>query len=397
MAAQKKNAGKTPPSIIEKNDKREIHNDIDSLNKKIELLEKIIEDKDYIIDDLVLERDQISDNRYAQRIKCESMQRQLTKATERIKELEKENKEKREAIADKDYIIDDLVLERDEISDDRYAQRIKCESTQQQLTKACERIKVLEKEPIRVKNNVLNYDITNSFQEENVRLRRQDIRRPPEQSTEKQGAGDREKRYNTRSSDVDQVDSGISIDMESLNQVIEKKIDRLIDEKLQQKQFRSSCEKFPQIISANKTKECPDIREAENRERNVIIHGLKEDDRINDYCQITEIFEATNTKYAPLSICRLGSKKVDKIRPILLRMESTQQKEELMSKLWMLKNLKQKYLSITNDYTLNERNIIKKYVEEANARNTNGTKDYIWKVRGTPKEGMKLIKIAKQN
>ena len=69
MAAQKKNAGKTPPSIIEKNDKREIHNDIDSLNKKIELLEKIIEDKDYIIDDLVLERDQISDNRYAQRIK----------------------------------------------------------------------------------------------------------------------------------------------------------------------------------------------------------------------------------------------------------------------------------------------------------------------------------------
>ena len=150
MAAQKKNAGKTPPSIIEKNDKREIHNDIDSLNKKIELLEKIIEDKDYIIDDLVLERDQISDNRYAQRIKCESMQRQLTKATERIKELEKENKEKREAIADKDYIIDDLVLERDQISDDRYAQRIKCVSTQQQLTKACERIKVLEKEPVRV-------------------------------------------------------------------------------------------------------------------------------------------------------------------------------------------------------------------------------------------------------
>ena len=263
--------------------------------------------------------------------------------------------------------------------------------------KACERIKILEKEPIRAKNNALNYDITNSFQEENVRLRRQDIRRPPEQSTEKQEAGDLKKRYDTRSSDVDQVDSGISIDMESLNQVIEKKIDRLIDEKLQQKQFRSSCEEFPRITSANKMKEYPDIREADNRERNVIIHGLKEDDRINDHSQITEIFEATNTKYAPLSICRLGSKKVDKIRPILLRMESSQQKEELMSKLWMLKNLKQKNLSITNDYTLNERHIIKKYVEEANARNTNGTKDYIWKVRGTPKEGMRLIKIAKQN
>ena len=42
----------------------------------------------------------------------------------------------KKAISEKDYIIEDLVLERDQISDDRYAQRIKYETTLDQLTKA---------------------------------------------------------------------------------------------------------------------------------------------------------------------------------------------------------------------------------------------------------------------
>lgn len=69
-----------------------------------------------------------------------------------------------------------------------------------------------------------------------------------------------------------------------------------------------------------------------------------------------------------------------------------------MSKLWMLKCVKKKFnrLSITNDYTLDERKIMKDYVEEANKRNMTRMKGYVWKVRGTPRQGMRLIKIAMQ-
>ena len=351
---------------------------------------------------LLLLLDQISDDRYEQRINYETTQQELTKANGKLKDLENETNEidaLKKAIADKDYIIDDLVLERDQISDDRYEQRIKYETTQKQLLQANGKIKDLENERACIKKEVddLNYNITNSLRGEILRLRRREGKKPPEEATGK--LGDLEKKYDTTESlDVDQVDSGISIDMESLNHVIERKIDTLIDEKLKHKQFPSSCEELvPQKASTNEIKKYPTIREADTRERNIIIHGLKEDE-ISDHYQIKEIFAATTTQCAPLSVCRLGVEKADKDRPILLRMQSTREKEEFMSKLWMLKNVKMKFnkLSITNDYTLDERKMIKKCVEEANKRNMTGTIGYTWKVRGTPKEGMRIIKIAKQ-
>ena len=138
-------------------------------------------------------------------------------------------------------------------------------------------------------------------------------------------------------------------------------------------------------------------REVNSREQNIIIYGLKED-AINDQHKLREIFQATATQHTPLSMYRLGIKKTDKNRPILVRMPSTQVKDDFMSKLWMLKNVRKIYsnLSIANDYTLHERKTMKKYVEEANARNMIGTKGYIWKVRGTPKDGIRICKIAKQ-
>ena len=78
--------------------------------------------------------------------------------------------------------------------------------------------------------------------------------------------------------------------------------------------------------------------------------------------------------------------------------EKISDKEEFMSKLWMLKYIRMKFkkLSITHDYTQNERKIIKSYVEEAKKRNMSDTKGYKWQVRGTPRQGMSLIKIAMQ-
>ena len=55
----------------------------------------------------------------------------------------------------------------------------------------------------------------------------------------------------------------------------------------------------------------------------------------------------------------------------------------------MLGQLKKKF-SITHDYTIDERKVIKECVEEAKKRNNTGTKGYVWKVRGTPRNRMKL-------
>ena len=56
-------------------------------------------------------------------------------------------------------------------------------------------------------------------------------------------------------------------------------------------------------------------------------------------------------------------------------------------------------VSITNDFTLEERKQIKEMVDEAKRRNDNesndGTsKDYAWKLRGNPRIGMRLVNVA---
>ena len=78
--------------------------------------------------------------------------------------------------------------------------------------------------------------------------------------------------------------------------------------------------------------------------------------------------------------------------------ENKNEKEEFMSKLWMLKNAKTRFgnISITNDYTQEELHLIKEWVNEATRRNANGTNGYRWKVRGTPMKGLRIVQIMNQ-
>ena len=75
----------------------------------------------------------------------------------------------------------------------------------------------------------------------------------------------------------------------------------------------------------------------------------------------------------------------------MLRMPTVTDKEEFMANLWMLKQLQTKFkkLSITHDYTKDERKAIRELVDEAKKRNDTVTKGFIWKVRG-----MRLTKMA---
>ena len=67
-----------------------------------------------------------------------------------------------------------------------------------------------------------------------------------------------------------------------------------------------------------------------------------------------------------------------------------------------LKNLKDKgynRISITDDYTVTERKIIKDFVEKAKEANNKESTDseYVWVVRGSPKNGLFLKRLIKKN
>ena len=55
-------------------------------------------------------------------------------------------------------------------------------------------------------------------------------------------------------------------------------------------------------------------------------------------------------------------------------------------------------LSITEDYTVAERECIRSQVKEANEMNAKEPIDseYIWKVRGSPKNGIRIMKLKKR-
>ena len=68
-----------------------------------------------------------------------------------------------------------------------------------------------------------------------------------------------------------------------------------------------------------------------------------------------------------------------------------------MSRLGNLKNAEEIYhkVSIRDDYTIEEREIIKEWVKKAAQKNKEENTQS-WKVRDTPKNGLRLVKITKR-
>ena len=96
------------------------NNNTDSLNKEIYSLKKVIADKEDIIIDLVLERNQINNDNDALNVKYESAQQQLAEASKKIKDLENERAYLKKEIDDlNDDVINSLVHEREVILDMR--------------------------------------------------------------------------------------------------------------------------------------------------------------------------------------------------------------------------------------------------------------------------------------
>ena len=137
------------------------------------------------------------------------------------------------------------------------------------------------------------------------------------------------------------------------------------------------------------------------KQLNRIIHGVPESDDVNhDVTFLNELLDDTESKTKQeLFFDRIGPSKSDGInqRPIKVVFCNGHEKNVFMRSLSKLKDI-QKYtkISITDDFTRTERQLIKFWKNKVDQRNkVNKNSEYVWRVRGSPRgdRGLYLKKI----
>ena len=102
----------------------------------------------------------------------------------------------------------------------------------------------------------------------------------------------------------------------------------------------------------------------------------------------------------PELIVRLGTTAPGKSRPMKLKNISENDKKNVMLRLPNLQTAEDQFkkVSVTDDYTVEEREEIRKYVQDAKAANEKEPPDskYIWKDRGDPKNGLQVKRFLKR-
>ena len=138
------------------------------------------------------------------------------------------------------------------------------------------------------------------------------------------------------------------------------------------------------------------------RHHNIIIHGVKEEqsgDMQSDTDFMKGLFDILGINAVNYEkIARLGQPFPDKSRPIKVTMKRIEDKTLFFSRLPNLKNADELFrrIHVTEDYSVGERSAIKNKVEQFAKRNQyEKDESVVWKVRGTPKNGLRLVKFTK--
>ena len=137
----------------------------------------------------------------------------------------------------------------------------------------------------------------------------------------------------------------------------------------------------------------------------MIIYGMSEERpdanvtiKEQDQRFINDLLTAIEVNVVPKQIVRLGNEGNGQKRPVKVVLSSSDDKEQIMSSLRKLKNAEAplRSISIRDDYTIEERQLIKSMQEEAKRRNEAENVTH-WKVRGTPKNGLRVVKVTARN
>ena len=163
---------------------------------------------------------------------------------------------------------------------------------------------------------------------------------------------------------------------------------------------------FRAIMLETKNEQLNEANDQKVRAKNIIIHGVGEDSNAekatakkNDEEFVKKFLNTVttdNVKYK--SVHRLGQPDPVKKRPIMLMLESEEDKDKVLKKLTNLKDKEEyKGVSVTEDYTVTERKLLQEWRDRAKAKNeAEPESNYVWRVRGTPKNGLELKRFLKQ-
>ena len=127
------------------------------------------------------------------------------------------------------------------------------------------------------------------------------------------------------------------------------------------------------VMQETSNEEKVDKLEREKRASNFIIHGAEEigEDtesiKENDEQYIKDILERLDVRVSPVTVTRLGPPNDKKMRVLKVAMKSEADKDKVMGNLRKLKGTENLFgkISITSDYSSNDREMIKDKVKEA--------------------------------
>ena len=91
---------------------------------------------------------------------------------------------------------------------------------------------------------------------------------------------------------------------------------------------------------------------------------------------------------------RLGKEDNGRPQPLKITLENIEHKNQIMARLSNLKNAENKYrsTSVRDDYTFEERQLVKKFNEQARSMNDKeNPTNFSYKVRGDPKNGLPIV------
>ena len=167
----------------------------------------------------------------------------------------------------------------------------------------------------------------------------------------------------------------------------------------------STTESHMTAMKTTRNAEILEKQEQEKRANNIIIYGVSEERtdpnltiKEHDQRFINDLFTAIEVNVVPKLTVRLGNQMQGQKRPVKVILSSPEDKAQIMSSLRKLKNADAplRSISVRDDYTIEERQLIKSMQEEAKHCNEAENVTY-WKVRGTPKNGLKVVKITTRN
>ena len=223
--------------------------------------------------------------------------RYLTKV---VAEMEEEKTKLKKEIFDlNDDVINSLVAERDEINECKFQYKHQLEECQRKMKKLEEK-RDKENNKIEVKKRLINRreDLTNNECELQVSKK---VETEPDTNKNNSKQDEISAVPSNVSPPASSCDSGIEMDIASLKDHfksfkldMERTIDILIDEKLEEKQLQIDHPKLSeQLAQVSVSHPIPDQYQLRmDRERNIIVHGLKEGET-PDKDKIKEIFNAT--------------------------------------------------------------------------------------------------------